>query len=107
LIKGDLILVPFPFTDLSSSKNRPALVLISSREDVTVAFLSTQLRWRELNDVLVEPANTNGLKKPSLVRLAKLATLDQELALGKLGAVDNQTLQAVNQGLKQLFQLAE
>jgi len=39
--KGDIILVPFPFTDLSGSKNRPALVIADSELDVTVAFIST------------------------------------------------------------------
>lgn len=39
--KGDLILIPFPFTDLSGNKNRPALVLINSELEITVAFISS------------------------------------------------------------------
>jgi mRNA interferase MazF len=41
--KGDIVLLLFPFTDLAGSKTRPAIILISSEEDVTVCFLTTQL----------------------------------------------------------------
>ena len=49
--KGDIILIPFPFTDLSGNKNRPALVLVNSELDITVAFISTQLKWKEETDI--------------------------------------------------------
>ena len=45
--KGDIILIPFPFTDLKGNKNRPALILINSELDITLAFISTQLKWKE------------------------------------------------------------
>ena len=60
--KGDIILIPFPFTDLTGNKNRPALVLVDREMDVTVAFISTQLKWQEETDVLLKPTVENGLK---------------------------------------------
>lgn len=83
----DLILIPFPFTDLSGSKNRPALVLVKSEIDVTVAFISTQLKWKESTDVLLTPNKENGLKKESLIRLSKIATIDRDLVLGRMGSI--------------------
>ena len=42
--KGDVVLIPFPFSDFSGAKNRPAVILIETDEDVTVAFITTQLK---------------------------------------------------------------
>lgn len=103
--KGDIILIPFPFTDLTGDKNRPALVLVDRKLDVTVAFISTQLKWQEETDVLLKPSEENGLKKDSLIRFSKLGTIDKELAIGRLGQVDNNTIQAVNRNLKKIFQM--
>ena len=105
--KGDLILIPFPFTDLSGNKNRPALVLVSSEFDITVAFISTQLKWKEKTDILLEPTKDNGLKKESLIRLSKLATIDKDLALGKLGKINNESIILVNNNLKKILKLDE
>ena len=105
--KGDIILLPFPFTDLTGNKNRPALVLISGELDVTVAFISTQLKWKEETDILLEPNKENGLKKESLIRLSKLATVDKDLALGRLGRIDNEIINSVNLNLKIILNLDE
>ncbi len=63
--KGDIVPIPFPFTDLTGVKNRPALVLIASDHDVTVSFITTQLKWFEPHDVNIEPSHENGLKSTS------------------------------------------
>jgi len=105
--KGDIILVPFPFTDLKGSKNRPALVLVSSNLDITVSFISTQIKWGDKFDVVLKPSDVNGLKKESLLRLSKLATIDKDLAIGKLGNLETQYLQIVNQNLIKLLKLEE
>jgi mRNA interferase MazF len=103
--KGDIILISFPFTDLTGNKNRPAFVLVDRELDVTVAFISTQLKWQEATDVLLKPTEENGLKKESLLRLSKLGTIDKDLAIGKLGFVDNTTIKSLNRNLKEIFQL--
>jgi len=103
--KGDIILIPFPFTDLTGNKNRPALVLISNELDITIAFISTQLKWGGDSDLLLDPSEENGLKKKSIVRLSKLATVDKELVLGILGNIDTDQIKKLNFNLKQIFDL--
>ena len=77
MLKGDIVLISFPFTDFSGEKLRPAVVLVHSRLDVTVCFITTQMHWKEPFDVLVKPSVLNGVQKESLVRLSKIATLDK------------------------------
>lgn len=105
--KGDIILIPFPFTDLSGSKNRPALVLAVTPLDVTVSFISTQLRWQETTDLLLQPTAANGLKSDSLIRLTKLATISKSLVLGRLGSVEKTDLKELNKKLVIIFDIQQ
>ena len=87
MAKGDIVLITFPFTDLSGSKLRPAVVLADTSLDLTVCFITTQTGWQEPTDVLLTPTATNGLRMPSLIRTSKIATLDRTLAKGLLGSL--------------------
>lgn len=60
MAKGDIVLITFPFTDLSGSKLRPALILTESELDITVSFITTQIGWREVTDVLPKPTSVAG-----------------------------------------------
>jgi len=103
--KGDIVLIPFPFTDLTGSKNRPALIQIVGNLDITVSFISTQLQWKESTDLLLHPNSINGLKKPSLVRIGKIATIDKKLVLGKLGKIDHKVMEDLNKKLLHIFRI--
>ncbi|MDO5665091.1 MAG: type II toxin-antitoxin system PemK/MazF family toxin [Bacteroidia bacterium] len=103
--KGDIVLVSFPFTDFSGDKIRPALVLSVSSLDVIIAFISTQLHRKGKNDIALTPALSNRLKKDSIVRLSKLATVDKKIVLGLLGVLSEEKLKEVDDNLMKLFQL--
>jgi len=101
--KGDVVLIPFPFSDFSGAKNRPAVILIETDEDVTVAFITTQLKWK----TELQPSDLNGLKRVSLIRLNKLATIDKELVIGRLGSIDKTSTGLLNKNLIRIFRLDE
>lgn len=104
--KGNVVLVPFPFTDLTGNKLRPALVLASNEHDVVVAFITSQIHWKEETDLVLKDTPENGLKKTSLVRLSKLITLEKSLLLGLLGTIEYKILNEVNINLKKIFDLS-
>lgn len=109
--QGDVILVPFPFTDLTTVKQRPALVLSAdwfntSRDDCIVAAITSQLppklqpdeHWLSTSDLLA-----GGLPKPSLIRLGKLFTISQSLLRKRLGTLPKATMIAVLKQMEQIF----
>ncbi len=104
--KGDIVLIPFPFTDLSGNKNKPALRLIESKDDVTVCFITTQLIRQSDYDILLDPAELNGLKKPLLLKLDKFATINKDLTIGRLGKLDNKYFTLLNNNLIDVLNLS-
>lgn len=105
MTKGDIVLITFPFTDLSGTKLRPAIVLVATDTDVTVCFITSQLDWKDNSDIVLDPSVENGLRKQSLIRVAKIATLDRSLAKGLLGKLTPDELSLLNEKLKELLQL--
>ena len=100
----DIILIPFPLTDLASQKIRPALQLSDARdEDVVLCAIST--KKHSSYDIKVTPNKTNGLKKVSYIRSNKIATIEKRLALAKLGDLDGDARKSVQTKLKILFNL--
>jgi mRNA interferase MazF len=67
--------------------------------------VTTQIQWKEETDILLQPTPENGLKKESLIRLSKLATIDKELALGRLGELDSAIVKLLNSNLKKVLKL--
>ena len=103
--KADIVLIKFPFTDFSGSKLRPALVLVSSKEDITVAFVTTNLKEVDSSSLLLKAGKSNGLKKDSLLKLNKLATLDLDLVMGRIGNLTETELLEVDKKLIEVFKI--
>lgn len=100
----DIILIPFPLTDLASQKIRPALQLSATNdEDIVLCAIST--KKHSAFDIKITPTKVNGLKKVSYIRSNKIATIEKRLALAKLGDLDVKTKTSVQAKLKTLFTL--
>lgn len=105
MAKGDIVLINFPFTDLSGVKLRPAIILAETTLDLTLCFITSQIQWQEVTDVKLNPSTLNGLKKTSLIRTSKIATLDKTLVKGLLGNLEQTEIDDLNNKLKILFLL--
>lgn len=95
LKRGDIVLVPFPFTDLSKQKVRPAVVIsVKNDIDVSVAFISSIIpgEFTETDFALKETHpdfSITGLKKSSVFRMNKVLTLERSKILRRLGNVSS------------------
>ncbi len=112
LHKGDIVLVPFPFTDLSTTKLRPAVVLWvdSSGIDITLCFITSQnigsLSSEEFVIKTTDPEFTQtGLKVTSKVRVSRIVTIERNLITRKLGKLETNLLQQLDQCLRNTFKL--
>jgi mRNA interferase MazF len=111
--RGTVVLTPFPFTDLSGQKVRPALVVSRSDRpgtDVLLAFItSKQSPISTKSDLLVDSSHPDfaqtGLKMSSVVKLDKLVTVEYSVILGELGEFSEALLQEVNEKLRYVLEL--
>lgn len=92
LQRGDVVLVPFPFTDLSGRKVRPAVIVSPDPlgHDVLVAFVSSVIPDHpQPTEWLLAETHPEfpqaGLKCPSVLKADKLLTLHRALILRRLG----------------------
>lgn len=104
---GTVILIPFPFTDLSGTKVRPAIIISHkvSGDDVVVLFLSSNLKKQSSYTTLVQATEENGLKTDSVILCSKVATLDKKVILGELGILEQKYQKEVKSILKKVFGL--
>ncbi len=89
--KWDVVVVPFPFTDINKAKPRPALVLsnesFNEKNGHSVLLMITtasNINWT--NDVKILELETTGLSTASVVRM-KLFTIDNRIIKKKIGAL--------------------
>lgn len=99
MIKGEIILVKFPFTDLTRSKLRPAMVLAERGQDILTAFITSNTENLNNDEIIIEADEKNKLKQKSKINLFKIATLKKDLVLGKLGNINESLLNRIDEKL--------
>ncbi|MCE4617478.1 MAG: type II toxin-antitoxin system PemK/MazF family toxin [Desulfurococcales archaeon] len=101
-LKGRIVLIYFPFTNLTGRKLRPALVLYDSGRDVVVAFISSRIeKYKPETDILISKSHPEfhltGLKTDSVLKLSKIATIHKRLIAGEIGTIGEQLRNVINQ----------
>jgi mRNA interferase MazF len=108
--QGDIVLVPIPFTDLSSSTRRPVIVVSNdayqqSTADFVGVALTSNLTATPYSFVVTTADLVDGtLKRPSRVRADKIYTLAQSIIVSRFGRVNVATLDRIRQLLTALCQ---
>lgn len=108
-----IVLVPFPFDDLSGVKVRPALCLtpkISKYDHIVIAFITSNIQIaNEPSDFVLHSSEQDfkktGLKLDSAVRLHRLATIPTRIIARELGELPDRYEENLKSALKKLFDL--
>ena len=104
----DIVVVPFPFTDSSRTKRRPALVLSQKNEfgviieHSVLAMITSQKNDPWPLDAAIRDKKQSGLTAPSVVRM-KLFTLDNRFIILKIGHLSQADQIQVKQSLQKTF----
>jgi mRNA interferase MazF len=105
-IKGDVVVVPFPFSDLTNAKRRPALVVATlSRNDFILCLITSQ----KTNDkytiaISNDDFETGNLNRNSYVKVNRLFTANEQIIVYKIGTL---TTSKINEVIAKLIAILQ
>ena len=113
MIKGRVVLVPFPFDDLSSTKVRPAVCLtnpIGPHRHIILSFVTSQMPSEILDtDVVLDSSHADfgltGLRVSSTLRLHRMMTVATSFIQRDLGELSPELRAEMDKRLRKLFEL--
>jgi mRNA interferase MazF len=96
-VKGDVVVVPFPFSDLTQAKRRPALVVVDLEgDDIILCQITSQLNKDNYSIIVNEKDFKEGnLKQISNIRPNRIFTADTSIILYKVGNLKGRMIDRV------------
>ena len=86
---GEIVLIPFPFAELTNVKARPSVIIAETDDrykDIIVAAISSVVPARiSKNELILEPSSANGLRVRSIVKVDRLVTTKRKNIIVELG----------------------
>lgn len=103
-IKGDVVIIPFPFSDLSQSKRRPALVIAPLKGDDAILCQITSQAIKDIYAISIDDNDfdAGGLKQSGNIRPNRLFTADSHIILYRVGHIRENK---VNQVIEKLLEI--
>ena len=104
-VKGDVVVIPFPFSDLSASRKRPALVVANlTGDDVILSQITSAAKNDQYSILLTKnDFNAGNLKVESRIRPNRLFTADKSIVEYKAGTLKKEKTKEVEQKLISIF----
>lgn len=107
---GDIVLVNFPFTDLLSSKVRPAIIITVKGEDVIILGIFSKIPDKMQDSFFVVDETDGyftktGLKKKSIIKTEKIAVIHSSNIKKSLGSLPQSIFEIVKRKLKKTLEL--
>ncbi len=105
---GDIVLVPFPFTDQSTTKKRPAIIISSDqynrqRPDIIIMAVTSQMQSADyFGDMTISQWQQAGLLKPSVIKPI-FTTVEKGLVLKKLGSMSDNDRKALKRAIQTII----
>ena len=105
LVKGDVVIIPFPFSDLSASKKRPAVVVANLTGDDHIIAQITSVNHTDNYSIPLEAKDFKSGKLPhdSMIRPTKLFTADKSLISYKAGSINDKKVKEIEKALVSIF----
>jgi len=106
--QGEIALIPIPFTDLSSQKRRPVVIISNDAyntksADIVVVAMTSNPATVDYSFTITSGDLAKGtLHRPSRIRVDKIYTLSQSIVVKTFGEVNPKTLERIRQMIKQL-----
>jgi len=104
-VKGDVVVLPFPFSDLSKSTKRPALVVAKLKgDDIILCQITSEARIDDYSIVLAnENFKQGSLNLTSRIRPNRLFTADKSIVLYKIGSLKEEKIKEVEKAIIDIF----
>ncbi len=105
-VKGDVVVVPFPFSDLTQAKRRPALVISKLEgDDLILCQITSQFIKDNYAISLTDKDFAKGsLKQQSNIRPNRIFTADNHIVLYKVGSLKTEKLNEVIEKIVEIIQ---
>lgn len=107
--QGDIVLIPIPFTDLSSQKRRPVIVISNDgynhkTDDIVVVAMTSNPAKVDYSFTITSSDLEQGhLNRPSKVRVDKIYTLSQAIVVKTFGRVNSNVLDQIRKHVRTLI----
>ncbi len=104
-VKGDVVVLPFPFSDLTANKKRPALVVVNLMGDDIIVCLITSQTVKDGYAISLSNSDfaSGNLKQISNIRPNRVFTADSKIVLYKIGTLERKKIEEVTERIVEIF----